>query len=111
MAITSVETNVNPDYARVCFCNKLKSNNLMIGIPRKKKDEPKETCEGFEIKRIGSSNTGILNYDHLSLRVYPVNFCYGRNGKYKSYLTYFKSNIKEEQDDLNFSICKNGKIG
>jgi hypothetical protein len=36
-----------------------------------------------------------------------VNFCYGRNGKYKSYLTYSKSNIKKNQDDLNFSICKN----
>jgi hypothetical protein len=26
-------------------------------------------------------------------------------------MTYSKSNIKEEQNDLNFSICKNRKIG
>jgi esterase/lipase len=113
MAISSVDATVDPDCAGVFFCNELKnSKNRMIWYTAKeKKYDPKETCEGFTVKRIKNHDEGILDYAHLSLPVHPENEYYGRNGKYKSCLTYSKSNIEEEQDDPNYRICKNEKIG
>ncbi len=113
MAISSADATVDADRAREFFCNEAENpkNKMIWYTAKEQKEDPKDTCKGFLVKRIRNLDAGILDYAHLSLPVHPNNDYYGRNGEYKSCLSYSKSNDPDEQDDPNLEICKEGKIG
>ena len=112
MAISSADATVDSDQARIFFCKITENakNQMVWYTAKEKKDDPKETCGGFIVKRVRNLNAGILDYAHLSLPVHPDNTYYGRNGEYKSCLTYSKFSNINEQDDPNLKKCKEGKI-
>ena len=113
MAISSADATVDSDQARIFFCKITENakNQMIWYTAKEKKDDPKETCGGFIVKRVRNLDAGILDYAHLSLPVHPDNIYYGRNGEYKSCLTYSKFSHIKEQDDPNLKKCKEGKIG
>lgn len=112
MTVSSVDATVESNIARDFFCKNIKKNvkKRMVWYTSEKVNNLNGTCEIEEVD-ISNDSEGILDYAHLSLPVSPENAYYGKNGAYKSCLTYSKSNFPKDQEDEELHQCKTKTIG
>ncbi len=63
MAISSTDATVDSDQARIFFCKITENakNQMIWYTAKEKKDDPKETCGGFTVKRGRNLDAGMLD--------------------------------------------------